>query len=135
MNAPKGYALTLLGAIAGGFGPSALLNMSGPVLNPDNRAYLGLLIFATAMMIAWVGAPLGIWAALRLGRFGHAGRTAGLLIGVLLLSWIPITPLMMLTPLALSDVGLIALSVSVAVLAPLIARGLATSRRLFPPSV
>lgn len=135
MDAPKGYVLTVLGAVAGGFGPSGLLTMSGPVLNPDNRVYLGLLIFATATMIGWVGAPLGIWAALRLGRCGHAGRTAGLLIAVLLLSWIAITPLMMFTPLALSDAGLTGMSVSVAVLSPLIARALATSRRLFPPSV
>ncbi len=135
MDAPKGYVLTVLGAAVGGFGPSALLTMSEPVLNPDNRVYLSLLIFATAAMIGWVGAVLGIWAALRLGRCGHAGRTAGLLIAVLLLSWIAISPLMMLTPLADSDASLTAMSVSVAVLAPLVARGLATSRRLFPPSM
>ncbi len=135
MDAPKGYILTVLGAVVGGFVPYALLIMSGPVLNPDNRVYLGLLIFGMTTMIGWVEAVLGTWAALRLGRCGHAARTAGLLIAVLLLSWIAITPLMMFTALAFSDTGLTGMSVSVAVLAPLIARRLATSRRLFPSSV
>jgi hypothetical protein len=135
MDAPKGYRLTVLGAVTGGFAPSALLTMSGLALNPDNRVYLGLLIFATATMIGWVGAVLGTWAALRLGRCGHAVRTAGFLVAVLLLSWIAITPLMMFTPLAFSNAGLTVMNVSIAVLAPLIAGALATSRRLFPPSV
>jgi uncharacterized membrane protein YeaQ/YmgE (transglycosylase-associated protein family) len=135
MDAPKGYILTVLGAVAGGFAPSALLTMSGPALNPDNHVYLGLLIFATATMIGWVGAVLGTWAALRLGKCGHAVRTAGFLVAVLLLSWIAITPLMMFKPLALSNAGLTVMNVSIAVLAPLMARALATSRRLFPPSV
>lgn len=134
MDAPKGFILTVLGAVAGGSAPSALLAMSGPALNPDNRVYLALLILMMATIIGWAGAVVGTLAALRLGRCGHAGRTAGLLVAVLLLSWIAITPLMMFTPLALSNAGLTVMNVSVAVLTPLSARALATSRRLFPPS-
>lgn len=129
MDDPKGYALALLGALLGGFIPSPAITMSASALNSGNSVALGLLIFTASILVGWVGAPVGAWAALRLGKQPHAGKTAGLLIAVLVLFWICLTPLMMLTSLAYSNTGLSVVSVSVALLAPLLARRLATWRR------
>ncbi len=134
MEDRKGYVLALLGALAGGVLPAYAVTAGTAALVPEGNAVLGLLGFTAAVLVGWVGAPLGVWGALALGKRPHAGRTALLLIAVLLLSWIALTPLMMLTPLVFSDAFLTVLSPSVTVLAPLAARRLATWLRLFPAS-
>jgi hypothetical protein len=130
----KGYLLTLLGALAGGVLPAYAVSAGSAALVGEGNAALGLAGFALAVLVGWVGAPLGVWGALALGKQQYAGRTALLLIAVLPLAWIALTPVMMLTPLAFSDLGLTIVSWSAAALIPLAARRLATWRRLFPVS-
>lgn len=128
MGDRKGYLLALLAALAGGFVPAFALSAGTVALVSERNVALGLFGFVAATLVAWVGAPLGVWAALTLGKQPHAGGTALLLIAVLSLSWLA------LTPLAFSDIGLTVLNVSVAFVAPLAARRLATWRRIFPAS-
>jgi cell division protein FtsW (lipid II flippase) len=130
MNDRKAYLLAPLGAVAGGFVPAYAVSAGTAALGPEQNAAPGLPGFAAAALVVWVGAPLGVWAALTLGKQPHAGRTALLTVAVLILAWIALTPVMVLTPLGLSDALLTILSPATAVLAPLAARRLATWRRL-----
>ncbi len=112
MDNLKGYLLTVLGALVGGTIPAYAITAGTATLVDDGNAVLGLL--------------------LSLGKQPHAGKTAVLLIAVLPFFWIALMPIMDLTALALSDVGLTILRWSLGMLAPLAARWLATWRRLFP---
>ncbi len=135
MDDIRGYLLTFLGAVAGGFGPALAVNAAMGAIVPDDNVPLVLLSFLASVLLSWVGGPLGIWTALRLGRQGYAGRTSVLLVPILLVLWVALTPLMVLTPLAFSDTGLTVVALFTMMLSPLAARWLATRSRLFGASI
>ncbi len=134
MHDARGYALTFLGTAAGGVAPALAVNAAVGAIVPDDNVPLLLLGLLASVLLAWVGGPLGIWMALRTGRQEYAGRTAVLLVPMLLLSSVALMPLMALTPLAFSDTGLTVVALFTMVLPPLAVRWLATRSRLFGAS-
>ncbi len=135
MDDARGYLFTFLGAAGGGFGPALAVNAAVAALIPDESMPLVLMGLLASVLLAWVGGPLGIWMALRLARREYAGRTAVLLILMLLLSSVALMPLMVLTPLAFSDTSLTVVALFTMVLSPLAAHWLAARRRLFRASI